>query len=81
VRTPSGGRHLYFRCPPGRTILSSSGGTSGLGRGIDVRGPGRRLGGYLIGPGSVVDGVTYTVERDEVIQELPEPLADLLAVP
>ncbi|MET8703608.1 bifunctional DNA primase/polymerase [Kitasatospora sp. NPDC004723] len=68
VRTPSGGSHLYFRVAHWCTIPSSSG---VLGPGIDVRGPGARSGGYLIGPGSTVDGTAYTITRDRPIRPLP----------
>lgn len=78
VRTPHGGLHLYFRAPAGQVVTSASG---ALGPGIDVRGPGRRGGGYLVGPGSVVGGATYAVERDAGIQSLPAWLAGLLALP
>jgi hypothetical protein len=82
VCTPSTGRHLYLSVPPGRVVLSSSGGRSGLGPGIDVRGPGRgQRGGYLIGPGSVVGGRRYTIANDVPISELPAWMADLLAPP
>jgi hypothetical protein len=71
VRTPSGGRHLYYRASTWCTITSSSGPDAGLGPGIDVRGPGRRGGGYLIGPGSVVGGTAYVITRDAPIRPLP----------
>ncbi|MEV6702875.1 bifunctional DNA primase/polymerase [Streptomyces sp. NPDC051453] len=71
VITPSGGRHLYFAAPDGCTIGSFSGQRSPLGHGIDVRGPGRRTGGYLIGPGSVVDGGRYVIELDLTAAPLP----------
>lgn len=74
VRTPSGGLHMYFAAPSGCTIGSVSGWPSG----IDVRGPGRRLGGYVIGPGSVVGGVRYEVQLDVPISLLPAWLSDLL---
>lgn len=48
------------------------------GPGIDIRGPGRRSGGYLIGPGSIVNGTPYTITHDAEIQPLPAWLADLL---
>ncbi|MDG4857468.1 bifunctional DNA primase/polymerase [Streptomyces sp. T-3] len=51
VVTPSGGRHLHFGVPDGCTIGSYSGARSPLGPGVDLRGPGLRRGGYLIGPG------------------------------
>lgn len=51
---------------------------SGLGPGIDTRGPGHRRGGYLIGPGSIVDGRPYLIAHDRVIRELPGWLTGLL---
>lgn len=77
IRTPHGGLHLYFRAGR-RPIGSRSGGRTGLGPGVDTRGPGRRAGGYLVGPGSTVGGVAYVVERDLAVAELPMWLADLL---
>jgi hypothetical protein len=76
VRTPSG-LHLYYRGPAGVTIYSTSGGTSPLGPGIDTRGPGRKSGGYLVGPGSVVDGRPYRVIGGP-LAELPAWLVCLL---
>lgn len=79
VATPSGGgRHLYFRAPMGCTIGSVSGGRTALGPGIDVRGPGRRSGGYLIGPGSTVRGLPYTVVHDVPVAPLPDWISDRL---
>jgi Bifunctional DNA primase/polymerase, N-terminal len=70
VTTPHGGLHLYFRAPtdPGDVVVPSS-----IGRwpGIDVRAPGRRLGGYLVGPGSTVDGRRYVITQDLPIAPLP----------
>lgn len=80
VRTPSGGLHLYFRVPAGRVIGSTSKGTSGLGPGIDTRGPGRTKGGYVVGPGSVVDGRPYLFDNDWPIAVLPDWIADILDV-
>ncbi|MER5418175.1 bifunctional DNA primase/polymerase [Streptomyces virginiae] len=77
VATPSGGRHLYFRAPMDCVIGSVSGGRSPLGRGIDVRGPGRRSGGYLVGPGSIVGGKPYNIARDVPVA-LPRWIVDLL---
>jgi len=75
VATPSGGRHLYFAVPDGCTIGSFSGARSPLSPAIDVRGPGLRSGGYLVGPGSVVGGVRYVIERDVPVAALPEWIA------
>ncbi|SFQ28060.1 Bifunctional DNA primase/polymerase, N-terminal [Amycolatopsis rubida] len=81
VATPSGGqhRHLYYRCPPGRIVLSSSGRHSPLGPGIDVRGPGRGgRGGYLVGPGSLRAGGRYEIVDPRPIAVLPRWLADVI---
>ncbi|WP_216917694.1 bifunctional DNA primase/polymerase [Nocardia noduli] len=78
VATPNAGRHLYFRVPRRLTVASVSGGTSPLGPGIDIRGPGLRLGGYLAGPGSVIGDRAYTIETDTPIALLPGWLAALI---
>ncbi|MEU8543098.1 bifunctional DNA primase/polymerase [Streptomyces sp. NPDC048717] len=59
-------------------IGSSSGERSPLGPGIDVRGPGRRSGGYVVGPGYVVDGQPYYVEINAPIEPLPAWIRDRL---
>ncbi|QUI36312.1 bifunctional DNA primase/polymerase (plasmid) [Streptomyces alfalfae] len=79
VATPSGGQHLYFRVPEDCTIGSVSGGRTPLGPGIDVRGPGRRRGGYLVGPGSVVAGRPYVIAHDVPVAPLPGWIGALLA--
>jgi hypothetical protein len=81
VATPSGGRHVYWRVGPDCTIGSYSGPRSPLGVGIDVRGPGRRSGGYVVGPGSVVGGHAYTIDRDVAIAPLPDWTTALLTAP
>ena len=75
VRTAHGGLHLYFRAPAGVPVVSA------IARwpGIDIRGPGYRLGGYLAGPGSVVDGQPYIIERAAPIRDLPGWLAAILS--
>lgn len=78
VATPSGGRHLYFRVSADCTIGSISGGRTPLGPGIDVRGPGRRSGGYLVGPGSVVGGNPYAIKRDLPVAPLPAWITERL---
>lgn len=72
VRTPSGGTHLYFRPPvdgpaPRNTVRR-------LGPLIDTRG----VGGYVVAPGSRVDGAVYEIVDDAPIAELPEWIAGLL---
>lgn len=74
VSTAHDGMHLYFRAPDDIVIPSL------IGRwpGIDVRAPGRRLGGYLVAPGSTVDGQPYEVAVDAPIAPLPTWLAHRL---
>jgi hypothetical protein len=79
VTTPHQGLHLYFRVPADCTIGSISGGRTALGPGIDVRGPGRRSGGYLVGPGSTVGGLAYAILKDVPVAPLPGWIADVLA--
>lgn len=50
VRTPTGGRHLYFRTAGG---LRNS--TGKVAKGIDIRGHH----GYVVAPGSTIDGKAY----------------------
>lgn len=81
VRTPSGGRHLYYAAPEGVVIGSTSGGTTALGEGIDTRGPGAGgRGGYVLGPGSRVGGRAYTVVQDGPMAPLPGWIAEMLAM-
>ena len=73
VQTPSGGWHLYYIAPTGRAI-----GNRPLGPLIDVRGGGESNGGYVIGPGSVLNGRAYEVVDGQDPQPLPAWIADLL---
>lgn len=78
VSTPRGGRHLYFRVGRASTLPSTSGGISGLGPAIDTRGPGRRYGGYVVGPGSVVAAGRYAVSAPHPMRVLPAWIEQLL---
>jgi putative DNA primase/helicase len=70
VRTPNGGRHLYFRLPEGVTVRSSAG---KLGPGLDVRGDG----GYVIAPPSVVNGKAYEwVNNTQILPPVPDWMAE-----
>ncbi|MFD4477373.1 bifunctional DNA primase/polymerase [Streptomyces sp. NPDC058471] len=71
VRTPSGGRHLYFTQPDGLRLHSSAG---RLGHHIDTRG----WGGYVVAPGSTTPNGAYTVTDESPVQPLPTWLADQL---
>ena len=55
VRTPSGGEHRYYRLPLGAGPVPCS--VDRIARGVDVRG----WHGYVVGPGSIVDGRRYQV--------------------
>lgn len=63
VRTPSGGRHIYFRT---RTDVPNS--VEMLGRGLDIRSGG----GYVVGPGSRSGAGEYSVETDSALAETPD---------
>lgn len=75
VVTPSGGQHLYFHLPPETDLRNTAG---HLGRHIDTR----ASGGYVVGPGSIVDGRRYRLTVNA--PPLPIPgwlLKELLATP
>lgn len=72
VRTPSDGFHLYYQPLPDRRT-----GQSPLSQGIDVR----SFNGYVVGPGSTIDGKAYTIEVDGPIAPFPAHLADRLKAP
>ena len=64
VATPTGGRHLYYRAPHGFRLRNTVG---RLGPLIDTRAEG----GYVVGPGSIVDGRCYRVTADLPVAPLP----------
>ncbi|MGW2865590.1 bifunctional DNA primase/polymerase [Streptomyces sp. NPDC001205] len=76
VATPSGGRHLYLRVEGGCTLARAPRNLRAVG--IDLRGPGRHSGGYLIGPGSIMGGTRYAVVCAAPIAVLPGWLAAVL---
>jgi putative DNA primase/helicase len=53
VLTPHLGLHIYFRCPAGVNVRNS---VSKIAQSVDVRAEN----GYVLAPGSTVDGVGYT---------------------
>ncbi len=73
--TPSGGMHILFKAPDGRTIKSCAG---TIGPGIDVRGDG----GYIcIAPSVRADGAAYRWEKslfDTPLADAPQWLLDLI---
>ncbi|VXC03764.1 hypothetical protein ARTHRO9AX_210080 [Arthrobacter sp. 9AX] len=76
VNTASGGQHVYFRDPSGEIRNSAS----VLADGVDVRGNG----GFVVGPGSEFEGLTYRTSdggrlpRVDELPEAPEALRALL---
>ena len=72
VNTPSGGRHYYFNYPDDVDTIKCK---TNLMSGIDIRADG----GYVIAPGSSIDGNPYEFEdEDAQIAELPQKLLEKL---
>lgn len=71
TRTASGGHHLYFTAPPGARLANSAG---MLGPLIDTR----AWGGYVVAPGSTVNGRAYEVIGPAPVTPLPSWLLDAL---
>lgn len=69
IRTPSGGYHLYYS--------GADAGQSPLGKDVDIR----SHNGYVLAPGSTIDGVPYTVEIEDAIAPLPGNIRPLLKAP
>ena len=69
VKTPSGGRHIYYT-----TDVDVANSASQLCDGVDIRG----VGGYVVGPGSELDGVAYIViNTGAVMLKAPDDLIAL----
>lgn len=64
VRTGRGGYHYVYRMPQDADLRNTA---SALGWLIDTRGPG----GYIVGPGSTVNGLTYDVIDQATPAQLP----------
>jgi len=69
VRTPSGGFHLYYKSPgPLRSRI-------GLLPGLDLKADG----GYIVGPGSEINGTIYKIiDPEAAVEELPESILALM---
>jgi hypothetical protein len=63
VETPSGGRHLYFR-----VSAETRNSAAKLGPGLDVRG----RHGFVVAPGSTIDGKPYQAESDAPVAPAPQ---------
>ena len=71
VQTVSGGLHLYFTGPP----TANSAGR--IGEGIDTRGPF----GYVVAPGSTIDGREYSLIHDVPLAPVPDVVLTKLRAP
>ena len=70
VRTPSGGWHLYY-LPPGPLRCKN-----GLLPGIDIKADG----GYVVAPGSIIDGEPYEwIDPEMDISAMPGIVLDLMS--
>jgi hypothetical protein len=70
TRTPTGGRHLFYRLGVGHSGVAN--GVDSLGPGLDVR----STRGYVVAPGSEVPAGRYRFEREAVVQPAPSWLID-----
>lgn len=70
VRTQSGGLHFYYRMPEGAVLKNTTG---KLGKHIDTRGN-----GYVVAPGSIVNGRAYEIVSEVEIADLPEWIVEAL---
>jgi hypothetical protein len=75
ITTPSGGLHLYYAAPAG-VELRNTGGDRGRGLGWKV--DTRAHGGYILAPGSIIDGRCYAYLHDQDPAPLPGWLTNRL---
>lgn len=71
-RTPSGGRHFLYVSDTGAAST-----TSRLGKGLDTRGEG----GFIVAPGSTIDGKSYTVEDPAPLRTAPSWFVEKIGRP
>jgi hypothetical protein len=71
VQTPNNGYHLYLKGTAANSVAKKS-----LGGGIDIRG--RR--GYVVGPGSIINGNEYKIIEDLPIAAAPAWFIDLVKI-
>lgn len=75
VGTVSGGLHLYYTAPAGVELRKTEGERGrGLGWKIDTR----AWGGYMVAPGSIIDGRPYRYLHDGPVAPLPGWLTERL---
>jgi hypothetical protein len=71
TRTPSGGKHLFFRAP------DVANGVNRLGPGLDIR----SRGGYVVAAGSELPNGRYTIDNEASILDAPPLLLAALGAP
>ncbi len=74
VRSPSGGFHLYYR--PAQPVANAQD-KGGFGPGVDVRG----RNGFVLAPGSSIDGRFYEIVADAPIAPMPDTFWRYLRAP
>ncbi|MFE7751276.1 bifunctional DNA primase/polymerase [Streptomyces sp. NPDC057428] len=74
IRTASGGHHLYFSAPAAARLHNTAGTLAPL---VDTR----AWGGYVVAPGSTINGHHYAVEGPALINPLPGWLRQRLMPP
>ena len=74
VDTPSGGAHVYLKVDSADERVYTS--TVNFVKGMDIR----AQGGYVLGPGSTVDGVHYKPRSSLLPKPMPAGLGDYLPV-
>ena len=73
VQSPHGGHHLYFKYDK-ELKQTQDNETNIINYYIDIRNDG----GYIVGPGSTLDGIPYKIINDVEIQTIPDDLKKLL---
>ena len=76
VRTPTGGYHLYYN-PGGAAYANSQGDNGGIAPGVDTRGHH----GYVLAPGSTIDGRAYVLVQDVPLAPVPDVVLPKLKAP
>jgi hypothetical protein len=71
TNTQGGGQHLIYAAPGGKPV---KGGNNKLGQGIDIK----AHGGYVLVPGSTIDGRSYTRRNGSPIAFAPQWIVDEL---
>ncbi|HTJ91248.1 MAG TPA: AAA family ATPase [Acidocella sp.] len=74
VRTPTGGYHLYYRLAEGEAFANTA---STIAPDVDTRGHH----GYVLAPGSTIDGGAYELVADAPLAPIPDVVRPRLKAP